>query len=111
MTSPKPCLLSTVAILLLGASSAGVVFAEAPPPAKPTASKHAKISIDEARQRALEAVRGDVRHEELEKERGHWIYSFEIIPTGGKKGHLKEVNIDAESGKVVNIEDETYKVK
>jgi uncharacterized membrane protein YkoI len=111
MMSPKPYLLSTVAILLLGTSSAGVGFADAPPPAKPAVSKHAKISIDEARQRALEAVQGDVRHEELEKEHGRWIYSFEIIPTGGKKGHLKEVNIDAETGKVVNIEDEPYKVK
>ena len=57
-----------------------------------------KITMDQARQAALTAVPGGtVKSEELEKEKGKWIYSFDI--QSGKE--IREVWIDAETGKVL----------
>jgi uncharacterized membrane protein YkoI len=66
----------------------------------------AKIPIADARAKALTLVPGKVVSEELEHERGRWIYSFEIKPTGEKGKLVKEVNIDADTGEVVGIETE-----
>lgn len=82
----------TVAMLL----SSGSAFA-----------KHqAKLSLGEARAIALAKVSGKVVHEELEKEKGRWIYSFEIRPTGETRKLVKEVNLDADTGAVVAIDTE-----
>jgi len=48
-------------------------------------------------------VPGKVLAEELEHEGGRWIYSFEIKPTGETRKLIKEVNIDADTGAVVDI--------
>lgn len=74
-------------------------------PAAPT-SPH-KLTLEAARKVALAKVPGTVKHEELEKEKGRWIYSFEIRPKAGKAGSIKEVNVDADSGAVVSVEDES----
>lgn len=60
----------------------------------------AKIKETEARATALaEVENGTVKSEELEREHGHLIYSYDIeVP--GKSG-IDEVNIDAMTGKVV----------
>ena len=60
----------------------------------------AKIKETEARATALAQVKnGTVRSEELEREHGHLIYSYDIqVP--GKSG-LDEVNVDALTGKVI----------
>ena len=60
----------------------------------------AKIKETEARATALAQVRnGTVRSEELEREHGHLIYSYDIeVP--GKSG-IDEVNVDAMTGKVI----------
>ncbi len=63
----------------------------------------AKLSMDEARAIALKEVPGTVVEEELEKEKGIWIYTFEIR-SSAEEGVVKEVNIDADNGKVVSIE-------
>ena len=63
----------------------------------------AAVAIDAARATALARVPGTVRHEELEYEGGHWIYSFEI--STGRPG-IEEVNIDADTGVVLNVEHE-----
>ncbi len=60
-----------------------------------------KVSIDDARAKALSLVPGEVKAEELERERGRWIYSFEIKPTGETRRIIKEVNIDADTGVLV----------
>ncbi len=65
---------------------------------------HAKIPMDEARNKALALVPGNVVSEELEHERGRWIYSFEIKPAGEKRKIVTEVNIDSDTGEVVSIE-------
>jgi uncharacterized membrane protein YkoI len=60
----------------------------------------AKIEEAAARATALARVKnGAVKSEELEREHGHLIYSYDIeVP--GKSG-IDEVNIDAMTGKVI----------
>src|SRR5882672_6799978 len=61
------------------------------------AQTKAKVSMADARTTALAAENGKVKSEEVEKEKGKQIYSFDIqMPDG-----LHEVNIDAVTGKVV----------
>ncbi len=60
-------------------------------------TKAKKLSLIEARKTALAAENGKIKSEELEKEKGKQIYSFDIeMPNG-----LHEVNIDAMTGKLV----------
>jgi hypothetical protein len=64
-------------------------------------AKQAKISLEAARATALAKVPGGtVRSEELEKEHGKLVYSFDIeVP--GKSG-VEEVNVSAITGKVLS---------
>lgn len=66
----------------------------------------AKITKEEATQIALSKVpNGTIKEAELEKEKGRLIWSFDIaIPDSA---NIKEVNIDARTGKVVALETET----
>lgn len=67
-----------------------------------------KVSIDAARATALKAVPGQIKEEELEQERGRWLYSFEIVPTHpATAGQIMEVNIDAGDGSVLEVVDES----
>ncbi len=66
----------------------------------------AKIAIDAARATALARAPGTVVDEELEHERGRWIYSFEIRPQGEKGKLIREVNVDADSGVIVDVHTE-----
>jgi hypothetical protein len=51
----------------------------------------------DARKTALAAENGKIKSEELEKEKGKLIYSFDIqMPDG-----VHEVNVDAMTGKIV----------
>ena len=88
------------------ANNAGVAAAhdEDDDPSAPPKSA-ARITEDQAKATALGKVGGDVVASELEREHGHLIYSIEIRPTGQATG-VKEVNVDAIDGSVVNIEDE-----
>jgi hypothetical protein len=76
--------------------------------ATPTSkSSLVKTTMDQAKAIALAAVPGTIKHAELEKEHGKWIYSIEIRPANDtNRKHIKEVNIDANTGKVLVIEDE-----
>jgi uncharacterized membrane protein YkoI len=65
-----------------------------------------RIPLADARTKALALVPGTVVAEELEHERGRWIYSFEIKPQGEKRRLIKEVNVDADTGVIVNVETE-----
>ena len=71
-------------------------------------AKQAKISLDAARTTALAKVpHGEVRSEELEKEHGKLIYSFDIAVPG--KSGIQEVNVDAITGKVIGVHHESAK--
>ena len=75
------------------------------PTALPAAAKYTpKITMEQARQAALAAVPGGtVKSAELEKEKGQWIYSFDI--RSGKE--IREVWIDPETGRVLANEAES----
>jgi hypothetical protein len=77
--------------------------------AKNTKTKPA-ISMEAARKTALHRVPGaTVKKEELEKEHGKLIYSFDLsVP--GKTG-IDEVQVDAMTGKVLSVEHETPKME
>jgi uncharacterized membrane protein YkoI len=65
----------------------------------------AKIPMDIARETALGRVQGEVLAEELEREDGRAIYSFEIRPSGDKR-IVKEVEVDANTGEVIDVAEE-----
>jgi uncharacterized membrane protein YkoI len=65
-----------------------------------------KVPIETARQTALASVEGDLRTENLDWEHGRWIWEFRIKPTGEQREIVKEVEIDATTGEVLDIEDE-----
>ena len=69
-------------------------------------SKEATVTLDAARSTALGRVKGGVvGSEELEREHGKLIYSFVVVVKG--KSGVTEVNVDAKTGKVLNIHHET----
>lgn len=71
-------------------------------------AKQAKISLEKARATALAKVpHGEVRSEELEKEHGKLIYSFDIAVPG--KPGIQEVNVSAITGKVIGVHHESAK--
>ena len=66
--------------------------------------KETKISMEKARGIALKRVKGGkIESGELEREHGKLIYSFDIKT--GKSG-VTEVNVDAITGKIVNVQKE-----
>lgn len=68
--------------------------------------QQAKVSMRVARATALKEVpNGKVQSEELEREKGKLIYSFDIKVTG--RSGIDEVHIDAITGKVLSKEHET----
>src|SRR5213075_2055839 len=99
-------------LLALALLVAMVPVANAATTTTTTKSKHhsshstAKVSLDSARATALAQVPNcKVESEELEKEHGKLIYSFDLkVP--GKSG-VEEVQVDAMTGKVVNTHHET----
>jgi uncharacterized membrane protein YkoI len=73
-------------------------------------AKEAKISLETARATALAKVpHGVVRSEELEREHGKLIYSFDIAVPG--KTGIQEVNVNAIDGKVLGVHHETTKAE
>ncbi len=64
----------------------------------------AKITMKEARATALAQVPGGrIKSSELEKEKGQLIYSFDIRT----RDAVKEVHVDALTGKVLEVTDES----
>jgi hypothetical protein len=67
-----------------------------------------KITKEEARATALKKVpNGTIKSEELETEKGKLIYSFDI--TEPNNTGVTEVNVDANTGKVIDVKHETAK--
>lgn len=70
--------------------------------------KQATVSEADAAKTAEARVKhGRIEAVELENEGGKLIYSYEL-KVAGKSG-VQEVNVDAKTGKVVNVEHETAK--
>lgn len=73
--------------------------------AKPAYTSRAKITFDAAKATAEAKVPGaHLTKAELEEEKGKLIYSL-VYKTDGKKG-FDEVNVDAVTGQVVDVEHE-----
>lgn len=66
-------------------------------------AKKAKITLAQAREIALREDNGSVESEELEKEHGKLVYSFDIR---NATGTITEIWVDAKSGKVVHKSEE-----
>jgi uncharacterized membrane protein YkoI len=94
-----------VAVMLAFASAPSAAYAKKPNAEKAPAVKK---TPDQAKAIALAKVPGTIKAIELEKEHGVWLYSIEIRPAGEKNlKHIKEVNVDANTGAIIDIEDET----
>ena len=66
-----------------------------------------KIGMKRAQQIATSHAKGlPLKAKELEHENGKWIYSFEFK---NKDGSIREVNVNAYTGKIVGIEREDAK--
>lgn len=63
----------------------------------------AKVTIDEAIKTASEKVPGKVVEAELEKKHGTLVWEVEVVTAENK---VMEVHIDAESGAVIDVEEE-----
>jgi uncharacterized membrane protein YkoI len=63
----------------------------------------AKVTIDEAIKTASEKVPGKVVEAELEKKHGTLVWEVEVVTAENK---VMEVHIDAESGAVIEVEEE-----
>ena len=68
--------------------------------------KHAKITKAEAEQVALAKVsHGTVKSAEIEKEKGHLVWSFDIARPGERD--ITEILIDAKTGKIISTQTES----
>lgn len=66
-----------------------------------------KIGMKRAQEIATTRARGlELKAKELEKEKGTWIYSFEFK---NRDGSIREVNVNAYTGKVIGVEHEDPK--
>lgn len=72
--------------------------------AKPTPPAN-RVSIEKAREVAIQAFQGKIQGEELEFEGGKWIYSFDLKTSKDKLVH--EVHVDALTGKALGVHTET----
>lgn len=88
-----------------GTASSDLIVVE--PPAE--LQREAKISMEKARDIALAKVpHGTIASEELERENGKLIYSFDIKTS---KPGVTEVNVDAMNGHVIDVHHETPKAE
>ncbi len=73
------------------------------------ASSKAKLTMQQARAIASKKKSGQIKSEELEKEKGRMIYSFDIQ----RANQIHEVNVDASTGEVVedSVEDPAVEAK
>ncbi len=77
-------------------------------PSEKQLAAEAKITRIAAEHIALSKVpNGRVANAELEREHGKLIWSFDIAQNGTRD--IKEIQVDAKSGKVVSVETETPK--
>ncbi len=100
---------SKIAVLTFAAALAATPLSVAAAPHHTTTQsdlqKEAKIPMSKARSIALGRVRnGHIRSAELERERGHLIYSFDI--SEAKRSGVTEVNVDATNGKIIAVQHE-----
>lgn len=82
----------TLSASLLSLVAAPCALAQTSQPAHKT-----RLSMSEAKKIALSEESGTIKTQELEHEKGRWIYSFDIEHAQ----QVHEVNVDANTGAVV----------
>jgi uncharacterized membrane protein YkoI len=92
-----------VGIVLLGAMGAGAFADQTSSVNQDNKLNKNRISVDEAKAIALKEVKGTVESVELEKEHGRLVYDVDVNSDDGNK---VEIDVDAQSGKVVKVEDD-----
>lgn len=84
--------------------AAAVAFAAQPSEAE--LMKQAKITKAEAQQIALAKVsHGTVKSAEIEKEKGHLVWSFDIAQPGTRD--ITEILVDGKTGKIISTQTES----
>jgi uncharacterized membrane protein YkoI len=95
-----------LATLACASLVSGTVAAQENKNSSKSLKSEAKISMKDAREKALAKVPGGrIKSSELEREKGKLVYSFDIRPAKGSG--IDEVQIDAVTGEVVSVEHET----
>ena len=95
----KRLAVGVVAVAVLGIGGGGAIAAQQ--------QEEPKIDRAAAEEAALGAVPGKVKETELEREGGSTVYEVEVA---SKDGRLREVTVDASSGRVLGqeIEEEEF---
>jgi Peptidase propeptide and YPEB domain len=94
----------SLALGMVLAFAADAAFAAEPSEAELT--KQAKITKAEAEQIALAKVsQGIVKSAEIEKEKGHLVWSFDIAQP--RKHDITEILVDAKTGKIISTQTES----
>ena len=94
---------SLVLAAAAGLFSANLFAQEKEEKVNKTLAKQAKITMSQAREIAKKKAAGKIEEQELEKEHGKLVYSFDIR---NAKGTTTEVQVDAKNGNVVSVEEE-----
>lgn len=107
-SNTKLALFSFLILGVFGLSAAGVSAqenerGERENKASAKLAKKAGITLAQAREIALREDSGTVEGEELEKEQGKLVYSFDIR---NAEGTITEIWVDAKTGKVVHKSEE-----
>ena len=93
-------------IVIVGVVSTNVSAQEKSEKIDKNLARQAKITLEKARAIARKKATGKIEGEELEKEHGKLVYSFDIR---NAKGTIDEVQVSAINGKVVRVEHENKK--
>ena len=97
-------LCALIAVSLAGMLTSGVIAGDK----EKELEARAKVSREAAQKTALEKVPGgQIKEGELEEEDGKLIWSFDITTNGSKD--IKEIQVDAITGKVLSEKTETAK--
>jgi uncharacterized membrane protein YkoI len=73
-------------------------------------AKQAKVTRSDAEKIALAKVQGGaIQSAEIEQERGHLVWSFDISQPGTR--NIREILVDAKTGKIVSTEVENPKAQ
>ena len=102
----KRIAIASLSLALAVGLSAAAPSSEGTSKTKTSSANGARVSLSSARATALAKVPGArVKSEELEREHGKLIYSFDL-EVAGKSG-IQEAQVDAMTGKVLSIKHET----
>ncbi len=92
--------------LALGMLLGFAVAASAGQPSEADLMKRAKITKAEAEHIALAKVpHGSIKSAEIENEKGHLVWSFDIAQTGSRD--ITEILVDAKSGRILATQTES----